>query len=119
MTRDGDADEVVELDIDVDVIEVLDDTDASVVMGLAPIPTVAPMTRPQVSLEVVAIAVAVFALMQSLVWLPLPVELVWVALAVLAAKRRDLYDRGQDIVFAKLGRRGPRLLGERGMTVRS
>lgn len=69
------------------------------------LPAVAALARPCVSLEVVAIAAAVFALMQSLLWLPLPVELVWVALVVLGAKRRGLYDRGQDIVFAQVRRR--------------
>ena len=71
----------------------------------AVLPSVAMITSPRVSLEVIAIAAGVFALVQCFVWIELPSELLWLAVLGLAINRRSFYERGQDLVFARPRRR--------------
>jgi len=66
------------------------------------VPTVAVITRPHVSVEVLAIAVGVFAVVQCLV--AFAPELVWIGLCFLAANRRELLARRKDLVFARVRR---------------
>jgi hypothetical protein len=63
------------------------------------LPEVATVARPRLSLEVVAIAAAVFAVVQSLIWFA--PALLWGALIAIVAMRGALRDEGLDMVFAR------------------
>jgi hypothetical protein len=68
---------------------------------VAPVlPVVATIAAPRLSLEIVAIAAGVFALVQCVLELAVPPELIWLAIIALAASRGTLRERGQDPVLA-------------------
>jgi hypothetical protein len=64
-----------------------------------PLPEVATVAGPRLSLEVVAIAAAVFAVVQSLTWFA--PALLWGALIAIVAMRGALRDEGLDMVFVR------------------
>jgi hypothetical protein len=62
------------------------------------LPEVTTVASPRLSLEVIAIAAAVFALVQSLIWFA--PALLWGAVIGIVAMRRPLRDEGLDMLFA-------------------
>jgi hypothetical protein len=66
-----------------------------------PVPAAVAVAAPYVSIEVVAIAAGLFALVQFVLWLTMPSELLWLGVSGLAVARRWLYERGHDLVFAR------------------
>lgn len=72
------------------------------------VPAVVTISTPHVSVEVFAIAAGLFALVQCLLSLAVPSELLWLAVIGLAVTRRSLYERGHDLVFARPRRRRAR-----------
>ncbi len=67
--------------------------------ALPTLPAVELLMAPRVTLEVIAIAAAVFALVLSLLWLYVPSEAIWFLVLGLAVNRRSLRNEGLDIVF--------------------
>ena len=65
----------------------------------ASLPSVELITAPPATLELIAIAAGVFALVVSLLWLYVPSEVMWLLVFVLTAKRRRLIEEGLDLVL--------------------
>lgn len=63
------------------------------------IPSVELISAPRVTLELIAIAAGVFALVVTMLWLYVPSEAIWLLIFVLTAKRRRLMEHGLDLVL--------------------
>ena len=57
------------------------------------------VARPRLSLEVCAIAIAVFALVVSAIWMAAPAELVWFVVVCVYSRRARLFRDGLDHVL--------------------
>lgn len=64
------------------------------------LPTAEQLGTPKATIEVISIAVAVFALVQSLLWLVSP-EATWLLVLGVAAGRRSLLEKRHDLVLAR------------------
>jgi hypothetical protein len=73
--------------------------------ALLVLPSAELVTAPCATLEVVAIAAGVFALVLSFLWLYMPSEGIWLFVGALAVMRRRLLDKGFDVVLARRPRR--------------
>lgn len=67
---------------------------------VAHMPVATTVAPPRLSLEIVAVAAGVFALVQCLLVVALPAEVIWIAVIGLAAIRRVLPSSGGDVVLA-------------------
>ncbi len=65
-------------------------------MSFIAVPRMITVARPRLSLELCAIAAAVFALVVSAIWMSAPAELVWFVVTCAYGYRRRLFRSGLD-----------------------